>query len=140
MDEPAPRPSRDDIATTSSPASGAGSGPGATPTRPCPVCGTPFVRVRRQLFCSSRCRRTAFRRRTSAAPVVSVPPARSRREHTVYACSECDARYLGEQWCHECARPCMRLGPGGCCPHCDEPILLAELAGDGETSGPAWRA
>ena len=35
-----------------------------------------------------------------------------------------------EIWCcPECQHFCRALGLGGACPHCDDPILLAELLG-----------
>ena len=40
---------------------------------------------------------------------------------------ECQTRYLGEQWCVECVRPCRRVGVGGLCPHCDEPVAISDL-------------
>jgi hypothetical protein len=45
----------------------------------------------------------------------------------VYRCTECDTRYLGEQRCVDCQRFCKRVGPGGACPHCDEPVAIADL-------------
>jgi hypothetical protein len=39
----------------------------------------------------------------------------------------CEQRYLGAQYCSECSTFCVRLGPGGLCPHCDEPLTIAEL-------------
>jgi transcription initiation factor IIE alpha subunit len=47
--------------------------------------------------------------------------------HTIYVCSSCDQRRLGEQRCDECNRFGQSLGLGGSCPHCDEPVLLTEL-------------
>jgi hypothetical protein len=49
--------------------------------------------------------------------------------HTVYACPVCDTRYLGERRCPDCNCFCRKLGPGGACPQCDEPILIDELLG-----------
>jgi hypothetical protein len=75
----AENPSGDDMATTSSLSS-------------CPVCGTPFVRVRRQRYCSDTCRRTAWRRRHAAVqpePAL-IPATRRRRDSTVYECGDCD--------------------------------------------------
>jgi hypothetical protein len=43
----------------------------------------------------------------------------TRRANTVYQCPDCDGRYLGRQWCHNCNKPCTRLGAGGSCPHYD---------------------
>ncbi len=70
----------------------------------------------------------AYRRRHQPAPLpVALPAARSRRGQTVYACAVCDQRYLGVQYCSDCTTFCVRLGPGGLCPHCDEPLTIAEL-------------
>ncbi|MGH3550383.1 MAG: hypothetical protein ACRDQU_20150 [Pseudonocardiaceae bacterium] len=102
---------RDDIVTTS----------------PCPVCGTGFLPVRRQRFCSPACRQTAYRRRHPIEPTVPIPDGRPRREITVYTCPECDQRYLAQQWCHDCNRPCTRIGYGGPCPHCEEPVTVDDL-------------
>jgi hypothetical protein len=109
-------PSGDDNATTSG-------------VRSCPVCATLFRRVRRQRYCSDTCRRTAWRRRQAAAELEppAIPPARSRRDTTIYECGECETRYLGEQWCHDCNQPCRRIGVGGLCPHCDEPVAIPDL-------------
>jgi hypothetical protein len=97
-------------------------------TMTCPVCQTRFAPAGRQRYCSDRCRKTAFRRRHQDPPVpVGVPGARPRREHTIYECPDCDQRYLGDQWCHDCNRPCRRIGPGGPCPHCCEPVAVADL-------------
>ncbi len=115
------RPWRDDMATTS---------PATAPDaqRPCPVCTTPFTRVRRQRFCSTACRQTAWRRTHHVPlPAVSVAPRPPRRAITVYACPACEERYLGEQWCPDCQRPCRRIGFGGACPACDHPVALDDL-------------
>ena len=109
-------PSRDDNETTS-------------PTAPsCPVCERAFIPVGRQLFRGDRCRKTAWRRRNSTPAVaVAVPPLRRTRESTVYACPDCETRYLAEQWCPDCARPCRRVDVGGLCPNCEEPVTLTDL-------------
>ena len=93
-----------------------------TATTVCPVCATRFEPVGRQRFCSIGCRQQAWRRGRSAPiePVVA-------RTDTVYVCPDCDARYLGEQRCDECNTWCRRLGPGGLCPCCDEPIVITDL-------------
>lgn len=99
-----------------------------TTTRACPLCERVFHPIRRQLFCSDRCRKAAWRRRTATPPpTVTVPPARTRPESTVYACTECDERYLGDQWCPDCNRPCVKIGFGGTCPACDHPVAVSEL-------------
>ncbi len=97
-----------------------------TTTQACPVCRTSFAPVRRQRYCGQACRQTAHRRRLPAAPLV-LPAARHRRDVTVYACTECEQRYLGVQWCPDCQRPCVRIGTGGLCPSCDEPVAVDDL-------------
>jgi len=98
----------------------------------CPICGRSVRRSGRRRYCTDACRQAAWRRRTAAAPQPKppVPPARSRRSRTVYQCIECEARYLGEQWCSDCTRPCRRLGPGGAC-DCGEVLTVEELLGRG---------
>jgi hypothetical protein len=51
-------------------------------------------------------------------------------------CPSCATRYHGEQWCHDCNQPCTRIGLGGPCPHCDEPVTLTDLR---DTTEPANR-
>jgi hypothetical protein len=94
-------------------------------TTRCPVCGQPFRPAGRQRVCSAACRQAAWRRRRMA-PEPSAP-LRAPRVATIYECPSCDTRYLGEQRCAECGTFCRKLGPGGPCPHCDEPVLLADL-------------
>ncbi|MHB8449294.1 MAG: hypothetical protein ACYDAQ_02330 [Mycobacteriales bacterium] len=93
-----------------------------TATTDCPVCGQGFAVEGRQRFCSTGCRQTAWRRarRAPVEPVVA-------RADTVYTCPDCDARYLGQQRCDDCNIWCRRLGPGGLCPCCDEPIAISDL-------------
>ena len=110
MTQPAP-PSRDDPATMT-----------------CPVCQTSFVHTGRQQYCGTPCRKTAFRRRHQTPPTtVVVPAARPRRPITIYECPACGDRLLGEQRCHQCNVFTRRIGIGGPCPHCDEPVALADL-------------
>jgi hypothetical protein len=98
-------------------------------TIPCPVCERSFQPTGRQRVCSAACRQAAFRRRHSAAaaPLVPVLPHRSRRDRTVYQCPACETRYLGHQRCSECGVFCRRVGAGGLCPECGEPIAVADL-------------
>ena len=106
-----PAPSRDDAGTIT-----------------CPVCQHPFTPAGRQRYCGDRCRKTAFRRRHQDPPAaVTVPSARTRRDHTVYQCPDCGQRLLGEQRCPDCATFACRVGPGGPCPHCSEPVAIADL-------------
>jgi hypothetical protein len=103
-----------------------------TATTVCPVCGVAVEPQGRQRFCSTGCRQTAWRRRHSAPvePVVA-------RSDTVYVCPSCDARYLGSQRCDECNAWCRRLGPGGLCPCCDEPISITDLLTPDQLAQPA---
>jgi predicted RNA-binding Zn-ribbon protein involved in translation (DUF1610 family) len=59
--------------------------------------------------------------------VPTLPPAVSRRHGTVYACPNCQTRYLGQQRCEDCNTFASRLGPGGSCPDCDTLITFDEL-------------
>jgi len=94
----------------------------------CPCCGRNFTPIGRRRFCSDACRQAAWRRRHQPpTPAQPPPPARPRRAGTVYACPTCDARYLGEQRCPDCNIFCHRVGFGGYCPSCDEPVAHHEL-------------
>jgi hypothetical protein len=95
----------------------------------CPVCQSRFTPAGRRRFCSDACRKAAWRRRHQPPPAatVVVPPARPWRPITVYACPSCEARYLGEQRCSDCGVFCHRVGLGGTCPHCDEPVAVVDL-------------
>jgi hypothetical protein len=111
----AQHPPRDDNETT-------------TPQRRCPICARPFTPIRRQTYCTNACRQIAWRRRHTTLEPIKVAPARNRSDHTIYACIECDTRYLAQQWCPDCTRPCRRLGPGGQC-DCGELLTIHELLG-----------
>ena len=95
----------------------------------CPICGTRFHRVGRQRFCDDACRQAAWRRR-HPTPLPVVPP-RSPRPSTVYECPACQIQYLGDQYCPDCRLFCRRVGPGGLCPSCDEPVAIADLLIEG---------
>jgi hypothetical protein len=106
-----PAPSRDDHATMT-----------------CPICQRYFTPVGRQTYCSSPCRKTAFRRRHQQPLLaVTVPAARPRRDFTVYECPECGDRLYGAQRCDQCGVFTRRVGIGGPCPHCDQPVALNDL-------------
>lgn len=91
----------------------------------CPLCGHGFHPVGRRRFCSDAWRQAAWRQR-HPAPLPSLP-ARPPRATVVSECPECSTRYLGEQRCPDCHLFCHRVGPGGSCPHCDEPVAVADL-------------
>ena len=97
-------------------------------TMACPVCGSAFVPVGRRRFCSGACRAAAWRRR-HARPIVAVPTGRSRVPMTVYECDGCGVRVVGEQRCEACSTFMRRVGLGGACPGCDEPVTVADLLG-----------
>lgn len=97
-------------------------------TTPCPVCDGLFTPVGRQAYCSTACRKTAFRRRhQQGGAVITVPTARPRRQVTVYECPDCGERLLGEQRCETCGTFTRRVGIGGCCPSCDQPVAITDL-------------
>ena len=97
-----------------------------TTTR-CPICATTFHPVRRQRFCSHPCRQAAYRRRQPQPGLPPIGPTRARRDTTIYECPDCQQRYHAQQWCPDCNRPCRRIGPGGPCPHCDNPVAVEDL-------------
>jgi hypothetical protein len=98
-------------------------------TASCPACGQPFTPAGRRRWCSDACRQAAWRRRRPAgaqAAPAPVPP-RAAPDATIYQCPDCDERYLGQQRCADCGTFCHRVGPGGPCPHCDEPVAIQDL-------------
>ncbi len=119
---PPQTPSRDDPGTTA-----------------CPTCQQSFTPAGRQTYCSTICRKTAFRRRRQQpGPAVTVPTARSRRQITVYECPDCGERLLGEQRCPDCNTFTRRIGLGGECPHCQQPVAITDLLNNAAvTTGPA---
>jgi hypothetical protein len=101
--------------------------------RACPICQTGTVPSRAR-YCSDACKQRAYRLRRALAepaPLTTLAArSRSRRAlvaHTVYECPSCETRLLGTQRCPDCHVFCRRLGLGGPCPHCDAPILLADI-------------
>ena len=99
----------------------------------CAFCGRHVPPAGRRRFCSDACRQAAFRERQRASTTRVAPPAvlaRARpaaRAATVYECPACGTRFLGEQRCAECNVFCRRIGPGAPCPHCEEPVAVADL-------------
>ncbi len=103
--------------------------------RACPICSTALPSARAR-FCSDACKQRAYRLRrldASAADATALTRMLKRlgelTAHTVYECPLCETRFLGERRCQDCNRFCRALGLGGVCPHCDEPLLIAELLG-----------
>jgi len=91
----------------------------------CALCGTTFQPVGRQRFCTPAHRQAAWRRR-HPTPLPTVP-AHTPRQTIVYQCPECENRYLGDQYCGDCGRFCRRVGMGGLCPACEEPVAISDL-------------
>ena len=98
----------------------------------CPGCQHPFNPDGRQRCCSEACRVAVYRRRREAAPTPMVASRRVRRQPiAVYACDRCGVRSVGEQRCEGCRTAMRRLGLGGRCPCCGEPVAVDELLGQG---------
>ena len=95
----------------------------------CPICQQPFTPTSEQRWCSEPCRVAAWRRRQVAAPA-RVRPARPAPVLRVYLCAGCGARTTGPAWCPTCRSPMRRLGLGGPCPHCEQPVAVTELLGE----------
>ncbi len=96
-------------------------------TTVCGQCGAGFTAVGRRRWCSDACRQSAWRRRRAASR-----PTQPAKIDTVYECPQCQTRYLGTQRCEDCNTWCRRLGPGGPCPHCDDPVAVSDLVTDNQ--------
>jgi hypothetical protein len=101
-------------------------------TKRCPVCHHRFVVMGRGQYCSDGCRKKAWRLRhqTTAVPVVVPAPGVPRRSVTVYVCPVCDTKALGVQRCEDCGTFMTRVGVGGECPSCSEPVAVCDLLDD----------
>jgi len=114
--------------------------PDDPPTTRCPVCHHPYVPIGRQRYCSPACRKTAFRRRHQDPPAaITVPPKQPRRQYSVYERPDRGQRLVGEQSCADCGTFARRVGIGGSCPHCEQPVALADLLDHEITIVPATR-
>jgi hypothetical protein len=97
----------------------------------CPLCQHSFTPIGRQKYCSDACRAAAYRRRRdNTHPAVTMPKAQPRQPITVYECDSCGARAVGDQRCETCGTFRRRVGIGGCCPSCDDPVAVVELIGE----------
>ena len=99
----------------------------------CLVCGNSLTDSRAK-FCSPAHKQLAYRlrRRESSAPNEADLRRQLQRQrrltaHTIYECSSCGERFVGERRCPSCRLFCRSQGLGGHCPECDQPILVADL-------------
>ena len=99
----------------------------------CLVCGT-SLSTPQQRYCTRACQQHAYRLRHSQSSRLDIAKLRAelqrrRRltEHTVYECSTCETRSVGQQRCADCNTFGRALGLGGSCPDCDTVILLTDL-------------
>ena len=60
-------------------------------------------------------------------PTIVPPPGQPRQPLTVYECGACGARTVGQQRCDDCGTFMTRIGYGGPCPACDEPVAITDL-------------
>ena len=91
----------------------------------------------RSIYCSPACKQRCYRARHTTPRLAKVDthaPERVRTDrvaHSVYECSGCSERFVGVRRCPDCHRFMRNVGVGGACLHCDEPLLLTELLGEG---------
>ncbi len=91
----------------------------------------------RSIYCSPACKQRCYRARHATPRLANVDmhaPERVRTDrvaHSVYECSSCGERFVDLRRCPDCNLFLANLGLGGACVHCDEPLLLTELLGDG---------
>lgn len=97
-------------------------------TATCCICQGPLPPGRPRRTCSDACRQAAWRQRHQPKPPTPTLPAnRPRKPATVYECPDCQTKLLGTQICPDCHTFMRRLGLGGTCPGCDEPLTFDEL-------------
>jgi hypothetical protein len=102
----------------------------------CPVCGDEFQPDGRGRFCKPRCRQKAYRlrhRQVDTATLADVTHQLRRElrliDQTVYECSSCQERLLGERRCSSCNLWCRNMGVGGECGDCGQLVTVSELLG-----------
>ncbi len=96
--------------------------------RTCVRCGVTFAASGRRRYCSDACKQADWRARQAGAPPAPVAAAATPTA-VVYECPECEQRYISVRRCDDCGLFCRRIGAGGSCPHCDEPVAYADLGG-----------
>ena len=93
----------------------------------CAWCGSEFAASGRRIFCSGACRQASYRARLATGPPrgLAAPAA---KPAIVYECPSCEQRYISPtRRCEQCNIFCRRVGPGGLCPHCSEPVAYVDL-------------
>jgi len=101
----------------------------------CLVCGAPLASSRAR-YCSRAHQQQAFRVRHQAEPPdlqrlrQDLQRRRAVVAQTVYECSSCGERRVGERRCPDCQLFSRALGLGGHCPECDTPLLLVDVLGE----------
>ena len=95
-------------------------------SRPCGACGRSLHPHGRRRKSDAACRQAAWRERHPASTLPTLPH-KLPRSSVIYECPACETRLLGQQRCGDCGAFCRRVGPGGLCPSCDEPVALADL-------------
>lgn len=101
----------------------------------CLVCGKALASTRAR-YCSRAHQQQAFRLRHQVGP----PDLQRLRDElhrrravtavTVYECSSCGERRVGDRRCPDCNLYSRAVGLGGHCPECDTPLLLVDLLGE----------
>ena len=102
----------------------------------CPMCDRTFPVQGRGRYCGPTCRQRAFRVRHRQAnqPTLTWLTADLRQaqrliQQTVYECTSCSQRFLGERRCGDCNRMCRKVGLGGECSSCADILTIADLLG-----------
>ena len=101
----------------------------------CLVCGAALDSTRAR-HCSRAHQQHAFRlrHRTNLPNLQDLRQELQRRRavvaRTVYECSRCGERLVGERRCPECHLFTRAIGLGGHCPECDTPLLMVDLLGE----------
>jgi hypothetical protein len=108
----------------------------ANPLATCPMCSRTFPVEGRGVYCGPTCRQRAHRLRhrqvdTATLTVLTEHLRREQRliTQTVYDCSSCQERSLGERRCSSCNLWCRNRGVGGECTDCGQIVTISELLG-----------
>ena len=85
------------------------------------------IKLRLRIGCLPTSGLETPQRRAVASRDRAGAPERAKRDATVYECPTCETRYLANQYCSDRRTFCRRVGCGGGCPHCDEPVAINDL-------------